>query len=231
MKSPVKMPPAWIYFLAQKIFAVLGWMLLKQDVRGRENLPAHGAYLLAFNHLSMVDAPLLLIHVRRQMVGMMTDKYAESPFIGWLANLLGALWVTRGEADMDAIKACLGHLRAGGILAISPEGTRSPSGQLLKGKTGVAYLATRTGVPIVPVGIAGTEKVFANVRRLRRTPVTFIIGQPFTLPADSRAKGEKLEEYTERLMHQIAALVPPEYRGVYADAVNRPLMNFDNQNR
>jgi 1-acyl-sn-glycerol-3-phosphate acyltransferase len=220
MKTPVNMPPAWLYFLAQKIFAMLGWVLLRQEVRGRQNLPAQGSYLLAFNHLSMVDAPLLLIHVSRQMVGMMTDKYAQSPFIGWLANLLGALWVARGEADMDAIKACLGHLRSGGILAISPEGTRSTSGQMLKGKTGVAYLATRTGAPIVPVGIAGTEKVFANIRRLRRTPVKFIIGQPFTLPADSRAKGEKLEEYTELLMRRISVLVPPEYRGVYANAAD-----------
>jgi 1-acyl-sn-glycerol-3-phosphate acyltransferase len=219
MKSPVKMPPAWLYFLAQKIFAVLGWVLLRQEVRGRENLPAQGAYLLAFNHLSMVDAPLLLIHVPRQMVGMMTDKYAQSPFIGWLANLMGALWVARGEADLNAIKASLGHLRSGGILAISPEGTRSPSSQLLKAKTGVAYLATRTGVTIVPAGLAGTEKVFDNVRRLRRTPVKLIFGEPFTLPADSRAKSEKLEEYTDVIMRRIAALLPPEYRGEYADAV------------
>ena len=217
MKSPVKMPPAWLYFLAQKIFGLLAWGLLRQDVRGRENLPAHGPYLLAFNHLSMVDAPLLLIHVPRQMVGMMTDKYAESPFIGWLANLLGALWVTRGEADLDAIKASLGHLRAGGILAISPEGTRSRTGQLLKGKTGTAFLATRTNVPIVPVGLAGTEKVYENLRRLRRTPVQFNVGEPFTLPLHSRAKGEKLEEYTDLIMRRLAALLPPDYRGEYAN--------------
>ena len=222
MKSPVNMPPAWLYSLVQKIFAGLGWLLLRQEVRGRENLLAQGPFLLAFNHLSMVDAPLLLIHVPRQMVGMMTDKYAQSPFIGWLANLMGALWVARGEADLNAIKASLGHLRSGGILAISPEGTRSPSGQLLKGKTGVAYLATRTGVTIVPVGLAGSEKVFDNARRLRRTPVKLTFGEPFTLPADSRAKSEKLEEYTEVIMRRIAALLPPEYRGEYAEAVALP---------
>ena len=216
MKSPVKMPPAWFYFLAQKVFGLLGWVLLRQEVRGRENLPAQGPYLLAFNHLSMVDAPLLLIQVPRQMVGMMTDKYAQSPFISRLANLLGVLWVTRGEADMDAIKASLGHLRSGGILAISPEGTRSPTGQLLRGQAGVAYLATRTGVPIVPVGITGTERVYENARRLRQTPVKFIVGEPFHLPPDSRAKGEKLDEYTELIMQRLAALLPPEYRGEYA---------------
>jgi 1-acyl-sn-glycerol-3-phosphate acyltransferase len=222
MKSPVKMPPAWLYFVAKRIFAALGWLLLRQDVRGRENFPAQGPYLVVFNHLSMVDAPLLLIHVPQQIVGMMTDKYAHSPFIGWLANLMGALWVTRGQVDMNAIKASLGHLRSGGILGISPEGTRSPTGQMLIGKTGAAYLATRTGVPIVPAGIAGTENVFANVRRLRRTPVKFIVGEPFHLPADSRAKGEKLDAYTELIMQRLAALLPPEYRGVYADSVDEP---------
>jgi 1-acyl-sn-glycerol-3-phosphate acyltransferase len=200
----------------------LGWLLLRQDVRGRENFPAQGPYLVAFNHLSMVDAPLLLLYVPRQMTGMMTDKYAQAPFISWLANLLGVLWVTRGEADMDAIKACLGHLRSGGILAISPEGTRSLDAQMAKGKTGVAYLATRTGVPVVPVGMSGTEKVAANFRHLRRTPVTFVVGPPIRLPADNRAKGEKLEEYTELIMRRIATLVPAEYRGAYADAVDQP---------
>jgi 1-acyl-sn-glycerol-3-phosphate acyltransferase len=214
------MPPAWFYHLAQNVFHVMGAAVLKLTVYGRENLPAQGPYLVVFNHLSMVDAPVLLKTVPQQMSGFMTDKYAESPFIGRLANLMGVLWVTRGEADMDAIKAALGHLRSGGILAISPEGTRSLTGQLLPGKTGAAYLATRTGVPIVPVAMWGTEKVYANVRRLRRTPVGLAVGEPFHLPADSRAKGEKLEEYTDLMMRRLAALLPPEYRGVYADPVD-----------
>ena len=109
--------------------------------------------------------------------------------------------------------------RSGGIFAIAPEGMRSLTGQLQAGKTGVAYLATRTGVPIVPVAMWGTEAVFANFRRLRRTAVTFAVGEPFSLPVDPRAKGAKLEEYTELIMRRLAALLPPEYRGVYAERV------------
>jgi 1-acyl-sn-glycerol-3-phosphate acyltransferase len=219
MKSPAKMPPAWVYHGAQIFFKLLGWLLLKQEVRGRENLPAKGPFLLVFNHLSMVDAPVIFIQAPRQMVGMMTDKYSDAPLIAFLGNLLGIIWVARGEADMAAIKTSLGHLRSGGILAIAPEGTRNPEGRLQKGKTGAAYLADRAGVPIVTLGIAGTEQVFHNVRRLRRTPVKVTIGQPFHLPAGGRAKGETLEEYTDLIMRRLAEVLPPEYRGYYADAV------------
>jgi 1-acyl-sn-glycerol-3-phosphate acyltransferase len=219
MNSSIRRPPAWYYYLVRAIFSVLARLLLQTEVRGRENLPAAGPCLLAFNHLSMVDAPVLLILVPQQMTGMITDKYAQSPFIGWLAHSMGALWITRGEADMDAIKGALGYLRSGGILSVAPEGTRNPSRGLTAGKTGVAYLATRTGAQIVPVAITGTEKVHGNVRRLRRTRVTVTVGEALTLPADTRAKGEKLEEYTDLMMLRLAALLPPEYRGVYADRV------------
>ena len=217
MTSPVKMPPAWVYFLVRWIFTILGKLLLKEEVRGLENIPAQGPFLLVFNHLSMVDAPLILIHEPHQMAGMMTDKYADSPFISWLANLMGIVWITRGEADLQAIRASLGHLRSGGILGVAPEGTRSMVASLQPGKTGAAYLADRAGVAVVPVGIAGSEQVLHNVRRLRRTAVKFTVGPPFHLPAGGRAKGEKLEEYTELIMQRIAELVPPEYRGVYAN--------------
>ncbi len=222
MKSPVKMPAPWVYRLAQTIFRGLAWLLLDQDLRGLENIPAEGPFLLIFNHLSMVDAPLIFIHFPRQMVGMMTDKYLRAPIISQLGNLLGIIWVTRGEADMDAIKACLGHLRSGGILAISPEGTRNTSGQLIPGKTGAAYLATRTGATLLPVGIVGTEQVFHNIRQLRRTQVKMTIGPAFRLPADPRAKGQALEDYTDLIMRRLAATLPPENRGVYAGPPTPP---------
>lgn len=216
MTSRVKMPPAWFYFLVQDIFKLLGAVLLKQDVHGREYIPEKGPFLVVFNHLSLVDAPLVLIHFPQQIVGMMTDKYYSTPFISQLGKRMGIIWVARGEADLGAIKASLIHLRSGGILAISPEGTRSPEGSLLKGKTGAAYLADRTRVPIVPVAIAGSENVFNNLRRWRRTPVLVSIGQPFHLPAEGRARPEKLEEYTDLIMRRLAELLPPAYRGEYA---------------
>jgi 1-acyl-sn-glycerol-3-phosphate acyltransferase len=216
MTSRMKMPPAWFYFTVRAFFKVLASMVLKEEVRGQALVPERGPFLVVFNHLSMVDAPLVLIHFPQQMVGMMTDKYFSTPFISQLGKLMGIVWVARGEADMGAIKTSLTHLRAGGILALSPEGTRSTEGGLLKGKTGAAYLADRTGVPIVPIAIAGSENVFHNLRRGRRTPVLVSIGAPFQLPAGGRAKTEKLEEYTDLIMHRLAELLPPDYRGEYA---------------
>jgi 1-acyl-sn-glycerol-3-phosphate acyltransferase len=116
---------------------------------------------------------------------------------------------------MDAIKLSLHHLKSGGAMGLAPEGTRSPSGQLQKGKTGAAYLADRSGVPILPAVVWGTEKVAQNLKRGRRTLVTCVIDKPFRLPSNGRAKGETLEQYTEIIMCRLAALLPPEYRGVY----------------
>jgi 1-acyl-sn-glycerol-3-phosphate acyltransferase len=107
-------------------------------------------------------------------------------------------------------------LKAGGVLGLAPEGTRSHTGQLQEGKTGAAYLADRAGVPIVPVALAGTENVWRNLKRLRRTPVACTIGQPFRLPSDGRAKGEQLKHLTDEVMCRIAALLPPQYHGAYA---------------
>jgi 1-acyl-sn-glycerol-3-phosphate acyltransferase len=103
------------------------------------------------------------------------------------------------------------------VLGVAPEGTRARGTcALQKAKTGIAYLATRADVPIVPVGMAGTEKVKKNLPRLKRTDMRVVVGKPFRLPESGRVRGEKLEEYTDLIMHRIAELLPEEYRGVYA---------------
>ena len=90
-----------------------------------------------------------------------------------------------------------------------------------KGKTGAAYLATRADVLIVPVGLAGTEKVKHNLPRLRRTHVQIVVGEPFRLHESGRVRGPVLHEYTDLIMRRIAELLPEEYRGVYAEGVGR----------
>jgi 1-acyl-sn-glycerol-3-phosphate acyltransferase len=107
--------------------------------------------------------------------------------------------------------------KEGEVLGLAPEGTRArETSALQKAKTGIAYLATRADVPIVPIGIAGTEKVKKNLPRLRRTDIRVAIGQPFRLPESGHVRGKKLEEYTDLIMRRIAELLPEEYRGVYA---------------
>jgi 1-acyl-sn-glycerol-3-phosphate acyltransferase len=100
---------------------------------------------------------------------------------------------------------------------MAPEGTRARGTYALqKGKTGPAYLATRADVPLVPVGLTGSERIKDNLPRLRRTPVRVVVGKPFRLPESGRVQGQKLREYTDIIMHHIAELLPEEYRGMYA---------------
>ena len=117
-------------------------------------------------------------------------------------------------------------MRNGGILGIAPEGTRSTSGGLMEAKTGVAYLADKAGVPVVPVAITGTDRLFKAWGKLQRPQVTVRIGEPFRLPPLERksratpqereSRGAQLQENTEEIMLRIAAMLPEEYRGVYA---------------
>ncbi|HEY4689615.1 MAG TPA: lysophospholipid acyltransferase family protein, partial [Anaerolineae bacterium] len=118
----------------------------------------------------------------------------------------------------DALRIALNELAHGTSFGIAPEGTRSRTGALLEGKTGAAYLATRARVPIVPSVVWGTEKIKHNLRRFKRTPVCIRVGEPFRLP-EGRADSDKLREYTDLIMRRLASMLPPEYRGVYADAV------------
>lgn len=206
-----------VYYGLQKVIRFLALFVFKQEVIGREHIPAEGSFLVVVNHLSLMDAPVVFMNCPRPLTGLIADNFRNVPGIGHLVRLTGGLWVARGEVDTNAIKACLRVLRNGGRLALAPEGTRSRVHHLLPGKTGAAYLADRTGVPIVPMAVTGTEKTSYYFKRLRRTPVRVVVGQPFHLPPDGHAKGQQLEEYTDQIMCRLAALLPPEYRGAYAE--------------
>lgn len=212
----------WVYWLIHHFFRFVGWVLLKQEVVGLHHLPATGPYLVVVNHLSIADPPMVFINIKQKMVMFAADKWARVPGIRQLAEAVGVIWVARGEADLTAIKAALNVLKSGGIMGMAPEGTRSRTGALQAAKTGAAYLADRAGVPIVPIAITGTEAFQANLKRWRRTPVRFVVGAPFHLPPNGRAKGEALEAYTTLIMGRLAALLPPAYRGVYAAAAEPP---------
>jgi 1-acyl-sn-glycerol-3-phosphate acyltransferase len=203
--------------MVKKIIGFMVAVLWRTDFVGAHNFPAAGPYIVAINHLSAFDAPvtLLIIPARTRMFG--ADKWRSIPIWGRLIEAMGVIWVNRGTADLDAIKSALNVLKSGGCLCVAPEGTRSPTGVMIEGKPGLAYLADRTKVPIVPVAMWGTERVGAAWKRLRRPMVKCVVGELIMLPNDGRAKGARLDELTEMIMCRIAALLPAEYRGVYAD--------------
>ena len=113
----------------------------------------------------------------------------------------------------------MAYLRQGAIVGIAPEGTRSRNAQgLLEGKQGAALLAARAAVPIIPVGIVGSEKVNAEWLHLRRPLITIRVGEPYTLPEmDRKNRQAWLSRCTDEIMCRIAMLLPPEYRGFYAN--------------
>jgi 1-acyl-sn-glycerol-3-phosphate acyltransferase len=190
--------------------------IARLDVRGAANIPGSGAAILAVNHLSMWDVPFMLSVLSRPTIVLAAEELRRYPWMDlFLAQLGNAIYVRRGAGDEEALARALAVLRAGGLLALSPEGSRSADGMLGEGRTGVAYLALRSGAPIVPAVAWGQERMPAAWQRLGRAPVCLRIGKPFRLePGDASAK--TLRTHTSRVMSEIAALLPGEYRGRYA---------------
>ncbi len=209
----------WFYRLTQALIRALLGLFGTLHVEGRENFPKEGPYILAVNHLHWMDIPVLFVILPHEVATFAAEKWERHWLVGTLLRLFGhAIFVQRGEPDRKAITRAIRWLQAGGVLGIAPEGTRSRTGALQPGKPGAAYMASRTGVPIVPVAIWGQEKFWREVRRLRRPHVYVRVGKPFYLPGTpNRAKGAQLDAYTEQIMLALAELLPEEYRGVYRE--------------
>jgi 1-acyl-sn-glycerol-3-phosphate acyltransferase len=208
----------WFFHPGAVITSWLLWIIGPARVEGLENVPRGGAYLVVANHCSDIDPPGLgwaVGHRTGRVVHFMAkDEMRHWPVIGWLASQAGAFFVRRGAGDRAAQRTAIQVLEAGRPLAVFPEGTRSRDGQLKEGRAGAALLAMRAGVPVLPCGISGTHRVFAGGRRWpRRTPITFRIGRPFELPRSDAMDRSALRAGTDRIMREIAVLLPPEQRG------------------
>jgi 1-acyl-sn-glycerol-3-phosphate acyltransferase len=187
---------------------------------GLEHIPEEPPYLLVTNHLSLFDLPLLLSIIPHTIRAFAANEHRWNPIYWPFLKAGGSIWVRRGEVDRRALREALEVLERGEVLGLAPEGTRSGEAHALqKGKAGAAYLATRAELPILPIGIAGTENVKRRLPRLRRTPVQLVIGQPFCLPKNGRVRSQTLHQFVDLIMCRIAELLPEEYRGVYADQV------------
>ncbi len=211
----------WFYRLMQALIRGLLGIFGTLHVEGKENFPKQGPYIMAVNHLHWMDIPVLFVILPHEVATFAAEKWERHWLVGTLLRLFGhVIFVQRGEPDRRAITRAIRWLQAGGVLGIAPEGTRSRTGALQQGKPGAAYMASRTGVPIVPVVVWGQEKFWREVRRLRRPRVHVRVGKPFVLPGTpNRAKGKQLDGYTEQIMLRLAELLPEPYRGVYRDKV------------
>ena len=207
------------YITPPILYGAIRWLLLfvfhitsRIRLRGFSNVPKEGPFIIASNHLSWTDIPLIPLHMRRKVVYMAKEEYFSSK-LAWLVRFLGAFPVKRGEADRQALRTGEEQLKKGNILVIFPEGTRSRTQTLAIAHSGMGLIALRSGVPVVPVAIWGSEKALKKFR----TPVTISYGEPMVLkPKGKKITREDIDEATEKVMRKIAEMLPPEYRGVYA---------------
>jgi 1-acyl-sn-glycerol-3-phosphate acyltransferase len=188
-------------------------------IEGSENAPERGGFVIAANHVSMWDAPVLLCAAERPVIMFAAEELRQRAVMHWtLHKIWNAIYLRRGEADLEALDQAVDVLRRGGRIGLSPEGHRSRNG-LQSAMTGVAYLAYRAGVPTLPVAVYGQERIVESCRRLRRTPVHVRIGAAIPAPAGD-ATSDALRAHTERVMLAIARLLPRAYRGRYTEAVD-----------
>jgi len=205
--------------LAKWFFRTAFKLLTRLEVNNLENIPPSGPYILASNHLSRTDSPLLYIYFgSNNITGWVAHQYRRNLFFGLLVKLGNPIFIRRGEVDRQAIDAAVEALKSGKIFGMAPEGTRSRVGSLNNGKTGIAFLADAAQVPVLPLAITGTDTLFRNLLKLHRPHITVTIGELFYLPPlnpDDRSAG--LRQNTDEVMCRIAAMLPESYRGFYAD--------------
>ena len=209
------MPPEPVLApLLRRLAVLAARLLLRLKVSGQERVPRTGGVLLAMNHLGSADPIIVVGHSPRPLTVIGKSEIVGWPLVGLVARAYGMIPVRRGEPDRAPLKTAISLLRSGRALLVAPEGRESLSGALERAKEGPAFIAQHSGAPIVPVALTGTEwnRLLPAWRRLRRPYATLTFGSPFTLPP-----GLTRRAAADFMMRRIAELLPPAYRGVYAD--------------
>jgi len=211
-----------LYWIVKGVLTPILGVCFRVKVEGRDNIPRRGAIILASNHRSFLDSIFLPFVVRRRVTFVAKAEYFDDPKTAWFFRGVGQIPIRRegGNASERALAAATDVLDAGGVFAIYPEGTRTRDGYLHRGHTGVARLSLRTGTPIVPVGMIGTDEVQPVDKRLPRLfrPVTVRFGEPLDPTRYGHVDQEHLalREFTDEVMYEIGQLSGYEYVDTYA---------------
>lgn len=196
-------------------------IFLSWRVKGRENVPLDGPLIVVANHVHLVDPILLVCSFSRWVNFMAKQELFRYPFLRVAIRWAQAFSVHRQGTIKDkreAIRQAKEILNKGLVLGMFPEGRRNRNGKLLSGKKGSAVLALQTGAPLLPVGIAGTEKLKGISWLWKRPRIIINIDQPFKPPSiEGRLTKPQTKLLTDLIMNRIAALLPSENRGVYGN--------------
>jgi 1-acyl-sn-glycerol-3-phosphate acyltransferase len=191
----------FLYFVVRNLLWVLMLVWLRVRVTGRHNVPQSGAFILAPIHRSAVDIPLASLAVHRRVRFMGKDSLWSKRPVAAVLSALGGFPVTRGSADLEALKRCIGVLERGEPLVMFPEGTRQTGALVHPLFDGPAYVALKTGVPVVPVGIGGSERVMSKgSRSIRAQRCRVVVGAPIFPPVTGgKAPRELVSQLTAEL--------------------------------
>ena len=204
------------------IFRILG----RVKVIGKENIPYGQPYVVAMNHISIFDPPLIGAFWPEMLEIIGAADVFEKPGQGEVLKLYGVIPVHRGEYDRALLKRIVSIIKADYPLLIAPEGGRSHVPAMRRALPGIAYIVAETDVPVVPVGLVGTtEDFWQRAKRGEKPRLEIRIGSSITLPPISEkgtARREARQRNADLVMQHLAGLLPEEYRGVYADSVIIP---------
>ena len=211
-----------LYWVIKGILTPILRLLYRVRIEGRDGLPPRGAVILAANHRSFMDSLFLPLVIRRRVTFVAKAEYFDDKKTAWFFRGVGQIPIRRegGSASERALASATEVLEAGGVFGIYPEGTRTRDGYLHRGHTGVARLALRTGAPIVPVGMTGTDEINPIGRKLPRLfrTVTIRFGSPIAVDRYAGREQDRLvlRQITDEVMFEIRQLSGYEYVDTYA---------------
>jgi 1-acyl-sn-glycerol-3-phosphate acyltransferase len=212
--------PRWWRSIIRGAIKLALWLLTETTIVGWENIPRQGGFLVVANHFSFTDPVFMVALLPYQAEFMAGAAPIHAPaFAKWLPPLYGVIPLTRGGSSRDSLRIAEDILKEGGVVGIFPE-AGSWAQVLRPARPGTSFLASRAAVPILPVGIDGSFDIFPALGRFQRAKVRIVIGQPFgPYAAEGRGRDRRtqLDQISHQIMQHIAALIPPERRGVYSE--------------
>ena len=203
---------------AHGLLKLIAKVCLNVSVEGMENFPQKGPLLIVINHIGDSDVPALISTLPFPPDALGKIELYELPVLGKLIDWYGVIWLHRGQADTRALRAALDGFAEGRMIVIAPEGRYSLTGALEEGSGGAAFLAYKSGAPILPIAITGTENetVYGQMKRFRRARVHVTVGKMFGLTGQAESRQEAVSLGTRQIMQALAGLLPEKYRGAYS---------------